>query len=792
MSFEVDPAFRKTGRKAKRRSTQRALKRGLIFGGCGLAAVLAVAGLVWLLWPSGGSEDMPGTGIAEGPAEGPGDGSGDGIADDDFTLTQMETSAEDGIVAAMTPFLDLKKDPMILRFERSESSVARALPAPPSLPVARVGMPGPEQLTLLTDDLVQQEMRFVATIPSSREDLALFQAQRSRGIAELVEGSQPVAPAGEAGPGSVVSVAGEEGSWGELIDTGGTVQPDEAVYVETRIENTTSMVFALRETERLPLYEDEIVVISAERTLADVLASNGFPEADAGLIVQGALRELGQAETLAPGSVVALRTRPDVAGRQLMQMSLYSPEAYVGTLVQVGAGRFATGADPWIEEDLLNRTDAMRGQAMASTDVRLLDALYSAAIRNGLSTTLVGELIVMMSQVYDLDRFAVAGDKVTILYANAPGPEGEGPGQILFAGIKGPSGDLPCYVAAVAGSGFSCYDFSRGGGGGGQLGGGLIVPTSGTLTSAFGPRMHPILRQLRNHNGVDWAAPTGTPVHAAAAGRVALAGDGGGYGNVVYIDHEGGMQTRYAHLNAFADLGRTGTQVQAGDLIGFVGTTGRSTGPHLHFEVWVNGTPVDPLSMGGGGGGGSGSGAVDALVAQIIQVESAGNATARNTRSTATGLGQFIESTWLRMMQTYRPDLVQTMDRAALLALRTNPELSTEMVRNLARESEAFLRARGHEITPGRLYLAHFLGPAGADTALKAAPEQTVLEVMGAAVVNANPFLSGKTIADLRDWADRKMQGSGRGGGATVRVASIPPEVRAFREAIDEVLNREG
>ena len=787
MSFDVDPAYRQSGRKARKRAVRRLVGRLLVFGGGGVAAVMTVVGLVWLVWPSGEGGGGADGDVAEATAA-------DGIADEGFRLTQIETDPDQGIVAAMAPFLDLKRAPMILRFDKSESSVARSLAAPPALPAARVGPPAPGQLTLLTDDLVLQEMRFVATIPSSRDDLALFQAQRSRGIAELVEASRPGAPVAEAGAGNLVSIAGDEGSWGELVDTGGEAAADQAVYVETRIENTTSTVFAVRESERLPLYEDAIVVISAERTLLDVLVSNGLPEAGAQLIVQGAARQLGQGERLAPGSVVALRLRPEVSGPQLLQMSLYSPEAYVGTLAQVGAGRFEVGADPWIGDDLLNRTDAMRDRALATGDVRLLDALYSAAIRNGLSTTLVGELIVMMSQLYDLDRFAVAGDRVTILVASDPGPEGAGPGQILFAGIDGPSGQMPCYIVAAAGTGFSCYDFARGGsGGGGQLGAGLVVPTSGTLTSGFGPRMHPILRQLRNHNGVDWAAPTGTPVQAAAAGRVSLAGDGGGYGNVVYIDHPGGMQTRYAHLNAFAPAGGAGLGGEAGGATRVVRPTGRAPRPPPRFSGPLNGTPVDPLSTGGaGGGGGTGDGAVDALVAQIIRVESAGRADARNPLSTATGLGQFIESTWLRMMQTYRPDLVQTMGREQLLALRTNPELSTEMVRHLARESEAYLRARGHEITAGRLYLAHFLGPGGADAALKARPEQTVLEVMGASVVGANPFLRGKSIADLRDWADRKMQGRGGGGAAVVRAAAVPPEVRAFRDAIDEVLAQAG
>jgi hypothetical protein len=144
------------------------------------------------------------------------------------------------------------------------------------------------------------------------------------------------------------------------------------------------------------------------------------------------------------------------------------------------------------------------------------------------------------------------------------------------------------------------------------------------------------------------------------------------------------------------------------------------------------------------------------------------------------------------MMRDYRPELHRTMSKAQLLALRTDPALSREMVRNLARENEAYLRARGHQITSGRLYLSHFLGPAGAHKALSSRNEQTVLEVMGASVVNANPFLRGKTIGYLHNWADRKMGGVRRGGRTVIAAAPsvrvIPPEVQAFRKAVDEML----
>ncbi len=116
--------------------------------------------------------------------------------------------------------------------------------------------------------------------------------------------------------------------------------------------------------------------------------------------------------------------------------------------------------------------------------------------------------------------------------------------------------------------------------------------TGGWVSSRFGPRVHPIFGGTRLHAGIDFAAPTGTPIWASKAGRVISVGSRTGYGNTIIIDHEGPVATLYAHLSAFAV--RTGDWVGSGELIGRVGNTGWSTGPHLHFEVRVNGQPKDP------------------------------------------------------------------------------------------------------------------------------------------------------------------------------------------------------
>jgi len=141
------------------------------------------------------------------------------------------------------------------------------------------------------------------------------------------------------------------------------------------------------------------------------------------------------------------------------------------------------------------------------------------------------------------------------------------------------------------------------------------------ISSRFGGRYHPILKRWRSHQGTDYAAGYGTPVRATADGVVTKAGRDGGYGNLVELRHANGIRTRYGHLSAFANGLRVGNRVRQEQTIGFVGSTGFSTGPHLHYEFLVNGRPTNPQRKDFGAGApvaGNSKAAFDSVRAQLI------------------------------------------------------------------------------------------------------------------------------------------------------------------------------
>ena len=160
---------------------------------------------------------------------------------------------------------------------------------------------------------------------------------------------------------------------------------------------------------------------------------------------------------------------------------------------------------------------------------------------------------------------------------------------MLFAGLDG--GGKPKAQLLRWGGGGQFFEAS----GIGQQRSGLIMPVVGRITSGFGARRHPILGYTRMHAGVDFGAAWGSPIYAVADATVSFAGRHGGHGNYVRLEHGGGMGTGYGHMSRIAVA--PGSHVRAGQVIGYVGSTGLSTGPHLHYELYQNGKTVNPMTV---------------------------------------------------------------------------------------------------------------------------------------------------------------------------------------------------
>jgi len=764
---ELDTSFRLNRETLRIRRRRRALRLRLL-GGIGLC-VLVSAALGIGYWLDRPDENLPG--------------------DDEMTATEVA----EAIVPVYVPtIIDLPGDPIRIDLGAHASSAVKDLPVP--APLAAQGVSGP--LRLVSARIMESGKRLTVSVPSTQQDFAFFQSQRDRSALEpdaagepaLMEASLPqpqeTAETGEAD--ALAAPDDDTGGWGDIQDAG--ISGADAEFEQTEIQNNTSAARLIEEADRYEPTEDVFVHVVTASTPKAFLTDNNINLLDS-TRVSDAFKAALEMDALQPGSIVAMRQlRSD--DRKLVQIAVYLPERFLGALAVTADGSFKSAVDPWVDRNLFERIED-EPQA-AAIRVRILDAVFSTGLRSGVPSSVVGEVIMYLSRKHDLSDFASLEDKLTLIFTDSPRDGGESAGKVLYVALEKAEKPIRCFIFKPAGANdFNCldeYDQT----GTISVSNGMVTPVSGgVMTSRFGPRRHPILKQVLMHKGVDWAAPTGTPVRAAYDGTLAFAGDAGGYGNLIKLSHPGGAETRYAHLSRFADGVAPGQQVKAGAMIGYVGTTGRSTGPHLHFEFYRNGTAIDPLEPELAGAA-VGDDAVGLLVDRIIHVESGGDATAKNPLSSATGLGQFIDSTWLRMMRTYRPDLASSLPRDKQLALRFDPTLSREMVANLARENKAYLEAGGHTITAGRLYLAHFLGPEGARIVLSNDDTADLLTLLGSGVISANKFLTGQNVAYIKDWAERKMNRRGGVSRAprqvTQSVQQASPEFMLYRKTLETLL----
>jgi murein DD-endopeptidase MepM/ murein hydrolase activator NlpD len=228
--------------------------------------------------------------------------------------------------------------------------------------------------------------------------------------------------------------------------------------------------------------------------------------------------------------------------------------------------------------------------------VRLYQSIYETALRNQLPASVIDDLIRLYSYDVDFQRKVLPGDSFEVLYAGeeeTPGAEGKS--DVMFASLTvGGEGKKFYRFQTPDDSVVDYYDED------GKSAKKFLVRKpvgSGILRSGFGFRRHPILGIAKMHTGIDWGAPTGTPIYASGNGTIEKAGWESGYGKYVRVKHANGYETAYGHMTAFARGIEPGVRVRQGQVIGFVGSTGLSTGAHLHYEILVNGRFVDPMRI---------------------------------------------------------------------------------------------------------------------------------------------------------------------------------------------------
>jgi murein DD-endopeptidase MepM/ murein hydrolase activator NlpD len=329
------------------------------------------------------------------------------------------------------------------------------------------------------------------------------------------------------------------------------------------------------------------VTFKRNETLTALLDRIGAPRADANGAVLAAA-ELVDLRRVRPGQEITAWLERDVFADTVRLAGLtLQPEAERRVIVS----RSADGA--WVSRELLARMTPEHGRVAGAIET----SIYDMALSQGAGDQQVVDFADIFAYDIDFQREIHPGDGFEILYETFLDERGAPVkhGAVLYAALDGRALKKRFYRFTPTDDGVTDYFDETGQSARKFL---MKTPINGArLSSGFGNRRHPILGYTKLHKGTDFAAPRGTPVYAAGNGTVSKAGPNGSYGNYVRIKHANGYETAYAHLNGFAKGVKSGRKVKQGEVIGYVGTTGRSTGPHLHYEVWVDGKAVNAMTL---------------------------------------------------------------------------------------------------------------------------------------------------------------------------------------------------
>ena len=324
--------------------------------------------------------------------------------------------------------------------------------------------------------------------------------------------------------------------------------------------------------------------------------------------VAAVLRELGATAEEIKAIATAFGRGKDTSPRDGYKLRVLLAPASGGKRLQPVRVIIATDASidamvAWSDKGKYVAVDVRSANtAVAATDddeddgkgVRLYHSIYETALRNQVPRPVIDDLIRIYSYDVDFQRKVQPGDSFEILFSGQDENSNE-KGDVLFASLT-TGGETRKFYRHQTGDDnvVDYYDES------GKSAKKFLVRkplADGMVRSGFGSRNHPILGYMKMHTGIDWGAAMGTPIFASGNGTIVTAGWEGGYGKYIRIRHANGYETAYGHMSAFARGMEPGKKVRQGQVIGYVGSTGLSTGAHLHYEILINGRFVDPMKI---------------------------------------------------------------------------------------------------------------------------------------------------------------------------------------------------
>lgn len=342
-------------------------------------------------------------------------------------------------------------------------------------------------------------------------------------------------------------------------------------------------------------FSENLIPFRSDSKIIDALNTSGYEGEDADNIAE-ALAKLMNSPRLKSGSVLRVGVLSSEKEDHIVRVTLYNGTTHIVTVALDDQNQYVPSDEPEMTPLLQTAFDdtapppTIRGELPS-----VYDAVYKAALAYNMTDDMARQLMKMLANDVDLQAKIGRSDAIDAFFSLPEDSDtANEESQLLYvsANMGGTTRKFYRYQAPEGGVEF--YD--ENGRSAQQFLLRKPVPNA-VFGSPFGGRRHPILGYVRMHTGVDWRAPRGSPILAAGNGTVEKAGWANGYGNQTIIRHGNGYETSYNHQNAIASGITPGTRVRQGQLIGYVGSTGLSTGPHLHYEVIVNGAKVDPMRI---------------------------------------------------------------------------------------------------------------------------------------------------------------------------------------------------